>query len=882
MAQQDPGNQEPGHQDPGNEDPGTAPPPLDAAELYRVCDPATLDFETTDDLPDGEPWVGQDRLISSIRFGMAMPGSGYNIFALGPRDTDKRELVEAFLEGRSRGEPVPPDLCYVHNFDDAYRPCMLALPTGMGGELSQAMDAFVSDLETSLVAAFESEEYQSRRTVVQDAAQEEQGEDFEKLQERAREVGLALIRTPMGFGFLPLREDGEVMEEEDLEKLTDERRTELEERSEELQEALQALLRTMPARNRKIRGELTKLDREIATFAVKELVDQVRGRFPDEASVLAFLDAVQADIVDNAHAILAAASQAQGQGPGSGPGSGSGDGRGRKRPPQLASMDEGDAEPGRSGGSNPLLTRYRVNLLVDHSETSGAPVVYEEHPTHKNLVGRIEHRSRMGALTTDFSLIRAGALHRANGGYLVLDARSVLLEPYAWEALKRVLNTGRLKIESLGQSYSLLSTVSLEPEPMELRVKVVLLGERMIYYLLHQLDPEFPSLFQVEADFEDEMAWDGPGDLGYTRFLAGLVRSRGLRPFRRDAVARVMEEGARLAGDQEKLSTRTREIDDLLQQANHWAGEAGRELVAAEDVQRAIDEQIYRASRIRDRMREQILRDTVLVDTTGEALGQVNGLSVMRPGKVAFGSPTRITARVALGDGEIVDIEREVEMGGPIHSKGVLILKGLLSERFSRGHPLSLRASVVFEQSYGGVDGDSASVAEFVALLSAIAGVPLLQSRAVTGSVNQHGQVQAIGGVNEKIEGFFDVCRGRGLTGDQGVVIPRANVKHLMLRSDVVEAVREGRFHVFPMDTVDQALELLSGVPAGAADADGTYPEASFNGRVARELTAMAERRRAFARPDSRGSDAGGSDGRGSDAGGSDGRGSDERGSDDA
>jgi lon-related putative ATP-dependent protease len=844
------------------QDPGTAPPPLDAAELYRVCDPAAFDFETTDELADGEPWVGQDRLISSIGFGMGMPGSGYNIFALGPRDTDKRELVEAFLERRTRGAPVPPDLCYVHNFDEPYRPRILPLPAGVGGDFCRAMDALVADLETSLVAAFESEEYQNRRTVVQESAQEEQGEDFERLQERAREMGLALIRTPVGFGFLPLKDDGEVMEEEDLEKLTDERRTELEERSGELQEELQALLRTMPARNRKIRGELMKLDREIATFAVKELVDAIRGRFHGEAPLLAFLDAVQADIVDNVQAILGAAGQRQGSGGGKGL--------------QLAalSMDEGDAEPGRAGGTNPLLSRYRVNLLVDHAETSGAPVVYEEHPTYKNLVGRIEHRSRMGALTTDFSLIRAGALHRANGGYLVLDARSVLLEPFAWEALKRVLHTGRLKIESLGQSYSPLSTVSLEPEPVPLDVKVVLLGERMIYYLLHAHDPDFPSLFQVEADFEDEMAWDGPGDLGYTRFLAGLVRSRGLRPFRRDAVARVMEEGARLAGDQQKLSTRTREIDDLLQQANHWAGEAGRHEVTAADVQQAIDQQVYRASRIRDRVREQILRDTVLVDTTGTAVGQVNGLSVMRPGRIAFGSPSRITARVALGDGEIVDIEREVEMGGPLHSKGVLILKGLLAERFARRKPLSLRASLVFEQSYGGVDGDSASVAEFVALLSALARVPLLQSRAVTGSVNQHGQVQAIGGVNEKVEGFFDLCRERGLTGDQGVLIPRANVKHLMLRSDVVEAVREGRFHVYPMDTVDQALELLSGVPAGEAAPDGTYPEASFNGRVARELEGMAERLRAFARSSNRtaanGTDASGVDAGGADAGGTD------------
>lgn len=812
--------------------------PLDPDLLWRVCDPDSLGFQTTEELSGGERWVGQDRLTSALRFGLGVQGGEYHIFALGPRETDKRIPVETILREHSEGAPVPPDLCYVRNFEDPYRPRLLILTPGQGAELGRAMDEFVSELEPALVAAFESEEYQNRRQALQEAVQEEQGEEFEELREKARDKGFALIRTPGGFGFLPRGEDGDVMEEEEIRALSEEEKSEYQERVEGLQSELQAILRTVPARQREVHAEIRKLDREIATYAVSELVEGVRKRFRDQTEVQEFLDVVQEDVVRNARGLLQQGSGGEG--------------------PALEGSGDDDAGAGSTGGANPVLTRYLVNVLVSHGDSDGAPVVHEEHPTYKNLVGRIEHRSRMGALTTNFTLIRPGALHRANGGTLVLDARSLLMEPFAWEALKRVLTTGRLKIESMGQGYSPISTVGLEPEPVALDVKVVLVGERMIYYLLCARDPEFQSLFRVEADFEDQMPWGDGGDGSYARFLAALIRERELRPFDAGAVARVIEEGARMSGDRERLSLRTHEIEDLLQQTDHWAGEAGREAASREDVERAVEQAVYRGSRVRDRAQEQILRDTVLISTEGQMVGQINGLSVMQLGKMAFGRPTRITARVGLGRGEIVDIEREVEMGGPLHSKGVLILKGLLAERYARKRPLSLSASLVFEQSYGGVDGDSASVAELLTLLSAIGRFPLAQHLAVTGSVNQHGRVQAIGGVNQKIEGFFEICRERGLTGEQGVVIPQANVKHLMLRDPVVEAVRDGLFRIWAVEWVDQAIEVFTGMPAGTRldddDETGRFTEGSVNDRVDRALEQMAERIRAFGDSDGPGS----------------------------
>jgi lon-related putative ATP-dependent protease len=476
-------------------------------------------------------------------------------------------------------------------------------------------------------------------------------------------------------------------------------------------------------------------------------------------------------------------------------------------------------------------------------------VVYEDNPTYQNLVGRAEYMAQLGALSTDFGLIRAGALHQANGGYLILDAARVLSQAYAWEGLKRTLRSGEIRIESLGQALSLISTASLEPEPIPLNVKVVLVGERLLYYLLSQHDSEFNELFKVAADFEEQADRSPANDLLYAQLIGRLARQEKLLPFDRGGVARVIEQSARFTGDAEKLSLHNRTLSDLLREADYWARKAGGNVVAAGDVQRAIDAQVYRASRVRERFREEILRGFLLIDTEGAKVGQVNGLSVVQPGRFAFGHPSRITARVRLGRGEVVDIEREVELSGPIHSKGVLILSAFLGARYVSDRPFSLSASLVFEQSYSGVEGDSASSAELYALLSALAETPIKQSLAVTGSVNQRGEVQAIGGVNEKIEGFFDLCQARGLTGEQGVLIPASNVKNLMLRRDVVEAVEAGKFHVYPVETIDQGIALLTGEEAGERDGEGNFPEGSVNQRVEDRLIALAEKRRAFGQP---------------------------------
>ena len=495
------------------------------------------------------------------------------------------------------------------------------------------------------------------------------------------------------------------------------------------------------------------------------------------------------------------------------------------------------------------FNRYRVNVLLAHDIDAGAPVVFESLPSYNNLIGRIEHTAQQGALLTDFTMIRAGALHRANGGYLLLDALKVLIQPFAWDALKRALESKKVKIESLGQITSLISTVSLDPEEIPLDVKVILLGEPIIYYLLSFYDHEFADLFKVQVDFGHDMN-RSDNQQQYARLLATMARKEKLMPFDRHAVARIIDQSARLADDNEKLSTHMRSLRDLMQESDYWARERGESTVAADDVQQAIDAQVHRADRIRERLQEEIERGTIMIDTAGSKVGEINALSVMMLGGYSFGRPSRISARVRLGKGNVVDIEREVKMGGPIHSKGVLILSHFLGARYALDYPLSLSASLVFEQSYGGVEGDSASSAELYALLSALAEVPVRQSLAVTGSVNQHGEIQAIGGVNEKIEGFFDLCNSRGLSGEEGVLIPAANVKHLMLRHDVVAAVEAGKFSVYPVTSVDEGIELLTGVSAGVREADGKFTADSINRLVEDRLIHFSMQLKHFAKAD--------------------------------
>lgn len=802
---------------------------LDADKLTHACDIDQLDFKTTKDIVDANTVVGQDRLSGSMEFGVNIDRAGFNIFALGPNETNKLSHIKQFLDEKAEERKTPHDICYVNNFDDHYKPCVLQIPAGKGMALKNSMDQLIEDLVPTLRSAFETEEYQNRRQALQNEIQQEQDHTFEDLQNKAKEKGLALLRTPTGFSFAPIK-DGELMDNADINKLDQAEKERLEEETKKLQEELQKIIRKMPSNKRKIRERLKKLDKEIATYAIKELFWKIREQFSDLERVQNFLDKVELDIVENVQNIMSAQS---GQGQGN----------------QLMQMMGGGQNMQRSPdtSSNPILDRYRVNVMVNHEDIEGAPVIYEDNPNYKNLIGRVEYQSKMGALSTNFNLIKPGAFHKANGGYLILDARRVLLEPFAWEGLKRALKSGELKIESFGESYSMISTVSLDPEPIELDVKVVLLGERLLYYLLCQLEPDFKTLFKVEADFEDEIDRNDGNHNIYARLLTGLIRENELLDFDRAAIARVIEQSARMAGDSEKMSTRTDEIGDLLMEANYWAGQNGHEIVESVDVEKAIEQQIYRSARLRDKVQETINRNQIFIDTKGESIGQVNGLSVTGAGNLVFGRPNRITARIQLGKGEIIDIEREVEMSGPIHSKGVLILKGFLGERYASDRPLSLSASLVFEQSYSNIDGDSASSAELYALLSAIGRIPIKQSFSVTGSVNQHGKVQPIGGVNEKIEGFFDICRENGLTGEQGVLIPGANEKNLMLRSDVIEAVEAEKFHIYSVETIDEGMELLTGMKMGVADEEGNYPEESVNGKVTHRLNELAEKRMKFA-----------------------------------
>lgn len=805
---------------------------LEAKQLKQTCNTGQFDFETSEDITNSTTVIGQERLTSSMEFGVNIQKDGYNIFALGPNETNKQGHIKHFLEAKAKNESTPPDICYVNNFDDRYKPDVLKLPPGKGREFSSEMDQLIEDLIPTLTSAFETEEYQNRRQALQDEVQQQQEQTFEELQKKAKEKGLTLIRTPGGFSFAPTK-DGEVMDEEDVQNMSEEEKEKLEEETKKLQEDLQKLIRKMPANKRKIREHLKELDREIATYAIKELFNKIREKFSELEKVQRFLDDVEVDIVENVQAIMNSENQqnqAQGQSQN-----------------KLAQMMSGNRQQSQNSSSNPILDRYRINILVDNSNAEGAPVVYEDNPNYKNLVGRVEYQSKMGALTTNFNLIKPGALHKANGGYLILDARRVLLEPYAWEGLKRALISGNLKIESLGESYSLISTVSLEPNPIDLDVKVVLVGERLLYYLLINYDPDFKSLFKVEADFEDELDCTDKNLKLYTQLLSGLIEKNNLKPFTKDAIARIIEQSSRMVDDNEKLSAKTEEISDLLLEADHWAGKNGNEIVQRDDVVQAIEQQIYRSARLRDKVQETINRDFIFIDTEGESIGQVNGLSVTGAGHLLFGRPNRITARIQLGKGEIIDIEREVDMSGPIHSKGVLILKGFLGERYGVDRPLSLSASLVFEQSYSNIDGDSASSAELYALLSAIGKIPIKQSISVTGSVNQHGKVQPIGGVNEKIEGFFDICNKRGLTGEQGVLIPHANEKNLVLHSRVYEAVKAGQFHIYSVETIDEGMELLTGKEMGEAGKDGRYPEGTINHQVMRELDRLADNRKAFA-----------------------------------
>ncbi|MDQ2069969.1 Lon protease family protein [Natronospira bacteriovora] len=783
-----------------------APKALAVEQLYQVCDPANLDFHSTDELDNPEGVIGQQRALDALSFGAGMRSRGYNIFVLGPNGVGKKTVVRKFLAEQAAAAATPPDWCHVHNFEDENRPRLLRFESGQGQACRRDMDKLLDRLKTVLPASFESEDYQNRLQAIKQDFQKRQQEAVKEIEDEAEEYDIALIQTASEMSFAP-RSKGEVMEPEQFHSLPKAERERFESRIEALQEQLQTVAGQFPKWRTEMQERVRELNEATIREASEAFLEDVERSYPDHAELHDHIRAIGSDLVVN-HGIIA----------------------------RLAEEDEPEVR----AAFEHLFTRYGLLVLVDNSDQDGAPVVYHDFPTHQHLIGRVEHKVRHGALVTDYSLIRPGALHRANGGYLILEAEKVLSHPFAWDSLKRALYARQVRIESLEQMYSSVSTVSLEPQPMPLDIKVLLLGDRHTYYLLAEHDPEFGELFKVQADFEDDLPRGRDNDMGHARLVASIVQRESLLALGPEAVARVIEHGSRLAEDRERMSAHAGSIADLLREADHWARMDAAERIRVEDIQKAIDQQEYRARRVEERMDREIARQTVLLDTSGKVPGQINGLTVMQLGSHHFGRPVRITAATRLGSGSVVDIEREVELGGPLHSKGVLILSGFLGAHYAPEHNLSVNASLVFEQGYSEIDGDSASLAELCALLSDLAGVGIRQALAVTGSVNQKGQIQAIGGVNEKIEGFFKVCQQRGLDGSHGVIIPRSNLGDLMLDHQVRDAVSRGLFNVYAVADVDEAMSLLTGRNAGRRRRDGSYPAKSLNAMIEEKLVRFA------------------------------------------
>jgi predicted ATP-dependent protease len=792
------------------------------AALRRVSTINTLRFKTTEELEPAHGIDVQKRAIEALDFGLSINREGYNLFVMGPEGTGKLTAVRKLLEGRAHGEPLPSDWVYVFNFDVPYAPRALRLEPGHGRRLKRDVKQLVEDLKSALPAAFDAPDNRSRRRSLHDQLQDKRDQLVKEVDARAKKLGATVITTDDGLLVAPLDGD-EPYDEEEFAELPQEEQAQLLEKLDPVKQDLQDTLEQMPRLESDLRKRLRTLDRELAETAIRPFFDDAKKSWAHAPAVVEHFAAMSKDVVDNVTRFLP-----------------------NEEVEEAPPPPQGHRMPGMPDDKM-LFASYHVNVLVDQSERKGAPVVFEDNPTYANLFGRMDHAPDSIGPASDFALIKGGALHRANGGYLILQVQKLLQDEQAWDALKRMLRSHEIRLESLERQLALQNIVSLEPETIPLDVTVALLGDRELFYGLLEVDTEFSGLFKIAVDFDDEFERTDEHEALVARVIASICKREKLLPAEHAAVARIVEHASRVAEDATKLSANWRRLADVAREADAHARRAGKKTIALEQVDAAFAARERRMGRIKERLLQQILEGSVLIDTQGSVSGQVNGLTVVELGDVAIGSPARITARVGLGRGKIVNIEREVDMSGAIHSKGVLTFVGFLRERFGRDVPLAFDASLAFEQSYMPVDGDSASCAELCALLSAIANVKLAQGIAVTGSVNQRGELQVVGGVNDKIEGFFDLCKARGLDGKQGVVLPQANARHLMLRPEVVDAANQGLFHVYTAATVDDVLALLSGLDPGEKQGDGRYPTGSFNARVVETLEHFAKKSRAYA-----------------------------------
>ena len=799
---------------------------LGSDELYTKCDPKKFNFSSTAELEERLSALGQDRALSAVEIGINIQSKGYNLFCLGPEGTGKTSLVKRVLVEEAKKRPTPDDWAYVYNFEETYKPQAMRFPAGTASDFAKDIDKLIETLSSTIPLIVENEEYKASLNIIHEKYRQYKEEYVKVLQKKAKVKSVTLLHMPVGLVVAPVK-NGEVLSPEAFDELPEEEKKQLLGDLNQMQEEIENTAQNMPQWEDKQRKEINNLREKFLKATVKNPVDELHAKYKGHKGANDFLKKIQKYITSNIDEFLPEQENNNTEENGT---------------DALSALFSKMKQP-----EEDKYAKFKVNVIVKNEKGAGAPIVHLDHPTQGNLVGRVERIQQYGALLTDFTLIKSGALHRANGGFLLIDARKLLLQPYAWDSLKRALASKTVKIEAPSEETT-FTTISLDPEPIPLNIKVILTGDQDLYDVLSERDPDFSDFFKVEADFGILMDRTEENEIEYAKLIGSLSKKKKLRSLNKQAVAKVIEYSSRLAEDSRKLTAHIASIGDLIREADYWARKSKANQIGKTHIEQAIEAQIYRSDRIKQAMLEQIDNGTILIDVEGKRVGQINGLVVYNFSRTSFGKPARITTQVRLGKGEFIDIEREIEMSGPIHTKGVLILQSLIANRFAKTSPLSLSASIVFEQSYGGVDGDSASSTEYYCLISAITGIPIKQNIAVTGSINQFGEIQPIGGVNEKIEGFFDVCNHRGLTGTQGVIIPRTNVKDLMLREDILAAVDEGKFHIYAIDTVDDGIEILTGMKAGVLGRNDKYPKGTVNYEVQKALESLYKRYVHFAK----------------------------------
>lgn len=785
---------------------------LKSSEVYKKCDYSKFKFKSTTELEEGLSALGQDRALSAVDMGINIKSKGYNLFCFGPEGTGKTSLVARVLKEEAKKRATPYDWAYIYNFEEPHKPNAIKLAAGIAANFAKDIDKLIEDLKILIPSVVESEEYHAASNIISEKYRQKKDDYIKFLQKKAKGKSVTLMHMQMGLVVAPVK-DGEVLSPEMFDELPEDEKQAIMDDLNAMQIEIENSASDAPVWEEKEREEVYTTQSKFAKTALQKPISVVKEKYKIHRPIQDFLKNMQTQILENLDDYLD-----------------------NKEAPATNDDDVLSSIFSRMNRvEEDHYAKFKVNAIVKTNEDAGAPIVYLDHPTQGNLMGRVEKLQQHGSLLTDFTFIKPGALHEANGGFLMIEARKLLAQPYSWDSLKRSLASKQIKIEAPGDELGYTS-LSLNPEPIPLDVKIILIGDEGLYELLLERDPDFADYFKVEADFAITMKRTPEIELEYAKLIGSLNNKKKLRSLNPQAVARIIEHSSRLADDSSKLTAHISSINDLLKEADYWARKSRANQIGKNHIDQAIDSQIYRGGRVKQAMLEQIEKGSVLLDVKGERVGQINGLVVYSFSRNSFGKPTRITTQVRIGNGEFFDIEREIELGGPIHTKGVLILQSLLANRFSKEKPLSLSASIVFEQSYGGVDGDSASSTEYYCLLSAIANIPIKQSIGVTGSISQFGEIQPIGGVNEKIEGFFSVCEHRGLTGEQGIIIPRTNVANLMLHEDVRKAIDEGKFHIYAIDTVDDGIEILTGLKAGKLDANGKYPEGSVNSLVQKSI----------------------------------------------